>query len=340
VRYLGEMRGVSFSVAAVLVGAACGHRVDSVDGGEWNDAAGDAAQPDSGREAPLELTRFPSGRVSRLSLLDGDVYWVDDGLEATGDSQIGRISVQGGDQELLAVGLPSAAGFVVREGTAYWADRLGGIIRLHLDEPSLPEELFNDGFGPLGIALDDMGYVYWTTAIAPTGRVARISEQGGEPVVLADDLSSPIAIEVVEDNVYFGDYAGLKSVPVKGGGTLVLDDRVNPAGIKWDGVHLYWRAGGDSDYAVLRSTLPKFVAETVALVNHGSAFAVDAEYVYYTEDEDGVGDGRIETLYRAANDGSGERQVMYEGLSAIYGLALDDRYLYATTGDTILKLEK
>jgi hypothetical protein len=187
-----------------------------------------------------------------------------------------------------------------------------------------------EGKGVDTIAVDD-AHVYF---IVPEREVVyRVPKSGGEPEAYAPEQEGLSALVLDQDYAYWSGGEGLVRMPKAGGKPqVVVTGLAPPVGLGVDGQNLYWYSAitGDLMKAPKKGGKPKpFHSEELTL----HSFFVDQGDLYWT-----FGSDKKAEIRRAAAAGKPAKVV--GGQSIPIELATDDRYVYWTTGDQVVRAPK
>ena len=141
----------------------------------------------------------------------------------------------------------------------------------------------------------DGTYVYWVENDISNGAVKKVPVNGGTITTLASGLVQPSAIEVDANYVYWierngGSNGSLKKIPKTGGSiTTLAAGFLNAQNhMALDASNVYWGDGKSGGGGVIKK-VSKNGGTVTTLVSEGilsmeTAIAVDASYVYFTDD--------------------------------------------------------
>jgi hypothetical protein len=139
---------------------------------------------------------------------------------------------------------------------------------------------------PANLAVDATS-VYWIEAMAPNSGVFKAPIAGGPVVQLAtsDGVEPGGGLALDEDNVYYGNRAGvIFKVSKNGGATQTLMTGIgDPADLALDGTNLYVRA---TDTVLSVPLTGGFVRALATGLTGASSLALDATSVYFATTND------------------------------------------------------
>ncbi|HSQ63461.1 MAG TPA: hypothetical protein VLM85_09620 [Polyangiaceae bacterium] len=289
----------------------------------------------------------------KLALAGSYVYVTDgDPSSLQQSARVLRLPKAGGDAVVLAADEPSAWGVAVLGDDLCWtrigtpqADYADGALRrliLGTDGGS-PSTLQTPAAFPTAVALDAHN-VYWVeSGVAPgfnNGTVRALPQDGGLPVVLADGgfAWSPGYLAIDDSFVYWTAEVQVQAqgvvgrVPL-GGGTMetIATTSHIPTSIVLDAENVYW-----VEWSQQRDSA------TIAAASHSGAnprtlwsgqglipfdLAIDGTALYWTEDLDAGGVGRVMKLSLAG----GAPVTLAANEYDPFGIAVDDTSVYWTT---------
>jgi hypothetical protein len=207
--------------------------------------------------------------------------------------------------------------------------------------------LATDLEGVRSFALDDSTLYFvdggYLSSYVNNGKVAKLP-LGGGPVstilsgVMAD-VFSPLTAD--DTNVYFGDYTGIKKVPIDGGGAVQTLSTGSLSGMAYDiatdGTYVYWLT--ENPLAVVKKVpVDGGPTETVAPPRNpsghaGARLVLAGEYVYWYEH----GWPMRDAIMRAPIAG-GPAETVASGLAQIVDMAVDGADIFFQEANTMKKI--
>jgi hypothetical protein len=314
--------------------------------------AGSGGGDDPGTLGSEQVPRRPevvaSGleRPTSVVVDERAIYFTTDGSILSGRPSINgslvKVALDGGPQLLLTVDALGAGyrTLATDRENLYFSTADGRILKISRDG-GIPRELVSERPGIQAIAVDGES-VYFTVANDASGEVVRVPKTGGTPVVLAAEQHGPRAVAFDDANVYWtntGDGAVMKVA--KGGAgapVVVAAGQASPCGLSVSQGQLLWTNAAAADGAVMKLALAGGAPETLAgrQVSPCSV-AADAQSVYFAPN-------RIAgPLKRVPRTGGAPAALAADATPAEVSqntVAVDERFVYWTTRDAVLKLEK
>jgi hypothetical protein len=225
-----------------------------------------------------------------IAVDDTNVYWT-----TWGGSTVMKCPVGGclDGPTTLASDERYAEAVTVAGSTLCWLDSssLGSVVTLPVGG-GRPTTIAMTTYGA-GIAVAG-GDVYWSslgTGPGTTGTILRTALGGGATATVASGLSSPWAIAVAGDSVYWVDAVGTSvgavlRAPLAGGGvTTLASGQSSTAGIAVDGESVYWMQEGSASSGGAVLSVPVGGGSVTTLVagqTSPAAIAVDASGLYWS----------------------------------------------------------
>lgn len=299
-------------------------------------------------QAPRRPQVVASGleRPTSVVVDERAIYFTTDGSILSGRPSINgslvKVALDGGPQLLLTVDALGAGyrTLATDRESLYLSTADGRILKMSRDGGE-PRELVSDRRGIQAIAVDDKS-VYFSVANDAPGEVVRVPKTGGTPVVLASMQQGPRAIAFDDANVYWtntGDGSVMKVV--KDGGSapvVVAAGQASPCGLSVSQGQLLWTNAAAADGAVMKLALAGGAPETLAGQQVSPcSVAADAQSVYFAPN-------RIAgPLKRVPRTGGAPAALAADATPAEVSqntVAVDERFVYWTTRDSVLKLEK
>jgi len=150
------------------------------------------------------------------------LYWVDDG-QFDGEANVRRMPLDGGPIETLFSAGRSIYSLAVGDGAVFVArtdlDYDGVIYRLPV-AGGAPTVLAT-GFNPTSVTVD-AGWVYYSAAVSPGGRILRVPVTGGTPEVIVDDVDNPWDLVASGGTLFYSEMNRGQVMRVDPGGTPVV----------------------------------------------------------------------------------------------------------------------
>ena len=232
-----------------------------------------------------------------------NIYWI----EKSANGALKQMPLVGGTPMILASSLNEPVSLVVFGGFVYWCDKDDGdgmIRSVPIDGGSI-FDIYDTRITPTGIATDGQ-YVFFTEAWdSPSGKVLKVSVNGGEAITLVSGLGAPFTVALDSTSVYwmeFGWEQKLGKTKLDGSSTLILSTNNsyswNPKILAVDDTNLYFGVQGG-------------VAETYGVIQKVS-----------------INGGEVTTIVK-----TGE-------YSMPYNIAIDDTNIYWAESNTLKKISK
>jgi hypothetical protein len=269
-----------------------------------------------------------------IAVDDTGVYWTN-----SGDGTVMRSNKDGTGQLKIASGQDTPWVIRVRKGRVYWGDDdTGGFVGSAPAAGGGPVlNMTGPQPSPRGLDVDDQ-YVYFDTEDTDAGTFQRVQLDGGGLTVIASQQGSPKDVIVTPTAVFWSNAAdGTIMRYDVAGGTFApfVKNLVNPFGMGWDGTFIYWTChvadAGCVGRVAMDGSQKTILASGQQLPR---AIAVDATYMYFTDE----GDGTV----RRVPSGGGQLETLASGQVQPWGIAIDDEFVYwaAKGAGTILKVAK
>lgn len=293
---------------------------------------------------PVLLFQDPGVVISGLAIDADAVYFT-----AANQPEVTRVSKCDGTSRVIAppphvsgpaLDLVIAGGnlaWIVLDGAGGWvvtAPTAGGAARVITHVPA--NRLIGDA-----LAMDEGRAYFVKGVISGKGAMESVSLGGGTLTSLTPGWVGPFAVDSTRVYAAQSPPTGqaLLSVPKHGGSPQVLVPFVNAFDhdrFAVDDAFVYWLEWNDQGHGSAVMRVPKGGGNVATLVkdqSSPSSIAVDDHDLYWAIADDGV----HRTLMRAPKAG-GAAQVVTAG--ALDALALDQRTLYWSAGDALMKLDK
>lgn len=182
---------------------------------------------------------------------------------------------------------------------------------------------------PWAIAVDSTN-VYWTnlTSRNPSnGTLVKVlkDKSSGTSTVASGQEVGTVALD--ETHIYWtgriGSDGRLLRVPKAGGPTEYLAiNQADPIGIAIDTTSVYWTDAGRGNVLKRSKTDPAAPAVTIASAQQRPwLLALGANFIYWTNRAG-------EAVMRAPKDGSGTPQMVAQAIGDVFGIAVDDSWVF------------
>ncbi len=229
-----------------------------------------------------------------------DAYFAFDVSRDLGGLRVLRIWTGGGNtSQTLANGGDGGVGFAQDQWFVYWPEGVGIWRRDKLGRSAGPQVVVPDADIPGGIAVDDT-YVYWTEGVVGNGSVRRHQKDGGGATeILKQALDLPRWIAVDETHLYWSELGSrIRKMPKAGGNTATL---VQP----------------EAEYVT-------------------SSLAIDETHVFFTDEAQGGGVGRLRRVPKGGNNAAN----LALGMDQPRSVSLDGQHAYFADSSGIWRVEK
>jgi len=223
--------------------------------------------------------------------------------------------------EILAQGQSQPMGIAIGNDYVYWANKGDGrLMRAALTGTQAPEELFNAGYNPWALAVDETR-LYWTDILE--GTVRYMVKTGGPAQVISGSTSVHRGISLSGTHAYWTSDMGAiwSSTKVNPTPSPLLPGQDQPEDIRYTDNMIFWtdRAQGSVNSLNLSSNEKVSLA---VLQEWPMGIAVDETHVYWTTmDTDSV--RRVPTT-------GGEIQELASEQADPFRLTLDEFFVYWT----------
>ncbi|MFH1468157.1 MAG: DUF5050 domain-containing protein [Pseudomonadota bacterium] len=267
--------------------------------------------------------------ADRIQVLDGAVYWLDEG-----EGTLGRTLGDGTSEELVT-DEAYPADLAIGGGTLFWGTNYRGYVAsMPLDGGEITI-LAEDYDGATALAVDD-SHVYWQSN--STGAVHRVPRSGGAAETLFESDESVFTTSVALDSgsVYWIEYSTpgwtgkIWSADHDGGNArLLAEQQDSPEHLALSETHVYW-SGAGSVHFVAKS------GGTVASIDPGGCYpegiATDPDNVYWTNASSLPDCGEYSFTVRYAPLVGGETTTIAEAEDSPTSIAVDDDFVYWSAG--------
>ena len=279
-----------------------------------------------------EATGFPSS----IAIDANRLYWTE-----TEYNKVMTLPLSGGNATLLSAAERPTA-IAVNGDAVYWVTQGGALSRLRFTE-STPTTLATSAGESTGLALSARS-AYWTTIAADgtgngVGSVLSIPLGGGAVGAISATENVPAGIVVTASSLYWLDLntqfplgsTSLVQAPLAGGAPVTLVARASGQPNGLDAIATY----GNNVFFTIQGTLyrlPLSGGQSTRLATNvaATALAVDGSGIYAT--------ARGEVLFVPL--AGGIATPLAQGLFSPRGLVLDDKAIYFTDADVVMKLAK
>jgi sugar lactone lactonase YvrE len=172
-------------------------------------------------------------------------------------------------------------GIEVYEDYVYWANKGDGtLMRAAITGTQPPEELFNAGYNPWAVAVDDTR-LFWTDILE--GTVRFMAKTGGPAQAFETDTSVHRGIAISDDQVFWSSDAGALwgTSKINPTPSPIISGLDQPEDLRYSDNHVYWtdRAQGSVNRIDLASGNTTALA---VLQEWPMGIALDEEHVYWT----------------------------------------------------------
>jgi hypothetical protein len=346
------MRNMTLTLGAAAVLAACGGLVSEEPPALEPVAAppspGGGADPGNlGQVGTVRTPELVAGGLERPTSIvvdDRAVYFTTDGTTLSGrpsiNGSLAKVALDGGDTLLLTVdAIGSGYRTLASDGESlFFSTADGRILKISRDGGPVTE-LVSGRLGIAALAVDKDS-VYFTVASDSDGEVARVPTSGGATENLATGQRGPSAVAFDDANIYWAntsDGSVMKAPKAGGAPTALATAQASPCGLSVSQGQIVW-TNAAADGAVMKLAIAGGTPETLAGQQVAPcSVAADLESVYFAPN-------RIAgPLMRVARTGGAPAALAADATPAETShntVAVNDRYVYWTTRDAVLRLAK
>jgi len=290
------------------------------------------AGPEELRPAPADATLLAKEQNAprNLELVNGMLFWLNQGGRPAGEPGVFGMSESGGDVKAYMSGNPDVMAIAADAESVFWLEPQSGRV-VKMPRGGGEETKLADSFGISRGLIIDADTVYWSEneaiyAVPKAGGKARVVSPADIPDVLAQDDSFIYWYSSISGNLSKAPKKGAKK-PTK----VYADKDHTLHTILVDGNDLFVSYGSEGKMVIQR--LPKGGGEPVTIAENQQGavdWAIDATYLYWITDDDVMKVPR----------GGGEVTKVVEKLSHGVSVEVDSSFVYWTDRTRVQKMAK